>query len=37
MFTRPVVFMLGRNRTIAEARWFGVGRGLAAVPAGGAA
>jgi preprotein translocase subunit SecD len=37
MFTRPVVFMLGRNRRIAEARWLGVSRGLAAVPAGAAA
>ena len=37
MFTRPIVFLLGRNRTIAEARWLGVSRGLAAVPAGGAA
>ena len=33
-FTRPAVWLLGRNRTFAEARFFGIGRGLAAVPAG---
>jgi len=33
-FTRPAVWLLGRNRTFAEARFFGVGRGLAAAPAG---
>jgi preprotein translocase subunit SecD len=33
-FTRSAVFLLGRNRTIAEARWLGVSRGLAATPAG---
>ncbi|HZQ88149.1 MAG TPA: protein translocase subunit SecD, partial [Acidimicrobiales bacterium] len=37
LFTRPIVFLLGRNRTIAEARWLGISRGLAAVPVGGAA
>lgn len=36
-FTRPLVFLLGRNRTFAEARYLGISRGLAAVPAGGAA
>jgi preprotein translocase subunit SecD len=36
-FTRPMVFLLGRNRTIAEARFLGVARGLAASPAGGVA
>ena len=36
-FTRPIVFLLGRNRGIAEARFLGVSRGLAAAPAGGAA
>jgi preprotein translocase subunit SecD len=36
-FTRPMVSLLGRNRTIAEARVLGVSRGLAAAPAGGAA
>lgn len=28
-FTRPVVVLLGRSRTLTEARWLGVGRGLA--------
>jgi preprotein translocase subunit SecD len=37
MFTRPMVYMLGRNRTITEARWLGVSRGLAATPVGGTA
>ena len=37
LFTRPIVFLLGRNRGIAEARFLGVSRGLAAAPAGGAA
>ncbi|HZP15747.1 MAG TPA: protein translocase subunit SecD, partial [Nocardioides sp.] len=36
-FTRPMVFLLGRNRTFTEARFLGVARGLAAAPAGGAA
>ncbi len=36
-FTRPMVYLLGRNRTIAEARYLGIARGLAAAPAGGAA
>jgi preprotein translocase subunit SecD len=36
-FTRPLVFLLGRNRTFAEARYLGIGRGLAAAAAGGAA
>jgi hypothetical protein len=31
------VFLLGRNRGIAEARFLGISRGLAAAPAGGAA
>lgn len=35
-FTRPIVVLLGRNRLFTEARWFGVARGLAARPAGGA-
>ena len=35
-FTRPMVILLGRNRLFTEARWFGVARGLAARPAGGA-
>jgi len=35
-FTRPMVVLLGRNRTFTEARFFGVARGLAATPAGGA-
>ena len=29
-FTRPMVVLLGRNRTFTEARWLGVARGLAA-------
>ncbi|HVM67643.1 MAG TPA: protein translocase subunit SecD [Acidimicrobiales bacterium] len=37
MFTRPMVYMLGRNRTFTEARWLGVSRGLAATPVGGTA
>jgi preprotein translocase subunit SecD len=37
LFTRPIVFLLGRNRGIAEARFLGISRGLAAAPAGGAA
>lgn len=36
-FTRPMVLLLGRNRTIAEAKILGVARGLAATPVGGAA
>ncbi|MHB8467712.1 MAG: protein translocase subunit SecD [Acidimicrobiales bacterium] len=36
-FTRPIVFVLGRNRAFTEARFFGVARGLAATPTGGAA
>src|SRR5688500_2512945 len=28
-FTRPLVVLLGRNRVFTEARWLGVGRGLA--------
>jgi len=35
-FTRPMVILLGRNRLFTEARFLGVARGLAAVPAGGA-
>jgi preprotein translocase subunit SecD len=35
-FTRPMVVLLGRNRTFTQARFFGVARGLAATPAGGA-
>jgi preprotein translocase subunit SecD len=35
-FTRPMVILLGRNRLFTEARFFGVARGLAAAPAGGA-
>jgi preprotein translocase subunit SecD len=35
-FTRPMVALLGRNRLFTEARFFGVARGLAAAPAGGA-
>jgi preprotein translocase subunit SecD len=35
-FTRPMVILLGRNRFFTEARFFGVARGLAAAPAGGA-
>jgi preprotein translocase subunit SecD len=34
-FTRPMVSILGRNRLFTEARFFGVARGLAAVPTGG--
>ena len=30
MFTRPMVVLLGRNRTFTEAKWLGVARGLAA-------
>jgi preprotein translocase subunit SecD len=37
MFTRPMVYMLGRNRTFTEAPWLGVSRGLAATPVGGTA
>ncbi|MBA3653878.1 MAG: protein translocase subunit SecD [Actinobacteria bacterium] len=36
MFKRPVVAFLGRSRFFTEARWFGVARGLAAGPTGGA-
>jgi preprotein translocase subunit SecD len=36
-FTRPLVVLLGRNRTFAEARVLGVARGLAAQPTGGVA
>lgn len=36
-FTRPLVSLLARNRTFAEARVIGVARGLAATPTGGAA
>ncbi|MDQ6616854.1 MAG: protein translocase subunit SecD [Actinomycetota bacterium] len=35
-FTRPMVALLGRNRLFTEARVFGVARGLAATPTGGA-
>jgi len=35
-FTRPMVYLLGRNRTFTEARFLGVARGLAAPAAGGA-
>jgi preprotein translocase subunit SecD len=35
-FTRPMVVMLGRNRTFTQARVLGVARGLAMEPAGGA-
>jgi preprotein translocase subunit SecD len=35
-FTRPMVTLLGRSRLFTEARWFGVARGLAVRPAGGA-
>jgi preprotein translocase subunit SecD len=31
-FTRPMVLLLGRSRLFTEARWLGVGRGLAAAP-----
>jgi preprotein translocase subunit SecD len=34
LFTRPMVVLLGRNRTFTEARYFGVARGLAMEPAG---
>jgi preprotein translocase subunit SecD len=37
LFTRPMVILLGRNRTFTQARWLGVARGLAAEPAGGPA
>jgi preprotein translocase subunit SecD len=33
-FSRPMVLLLGRNRLFTEARWLGVGRGLAAPAAG---
>lgn len=36
-FTRPMVFVLGRNRTFTEARVLGVARGLAAPAPGGGA
>ncbi len=36
-FTRPMVALLGRSRFFTEAPFFGVARGLAATPAGGAA
>ena len=36
-FTRPMVVLLGRNRVFTEARWLGVGRGLAVGATGGAA
>ena len=36
-FTRPMVFILGRNRTFTEARVLGVARGLAATAPGGGA
>ncbi len=32
MFTRPLVVLLGRNRTFTEARWLGVARGLGGAP-----
>lgn len=32
-FTRPLVILLGRNRTFTEARFLGVARGLAQMPA----
>lgn len=35
-FTRPMVILLGRNRLFTEAKFFGVARGLAAAPSGGA-
>jgi len=35
-FTRPMVILLGRSRLFTEARFFGVARGLAATPVGGA-
>ena len=34
-FTRPMVVLLGRNRTFTEARFLGVARGLAVNPTGG--
>lgn len=36
-FTRPMVVLVGRNRTFTEARHLGVARGLAVNPAGGTA
>ena len=36
-FTRPMVILLGRNRTFTEARFLGVARGLAVSPTGGTA
>jgi preprotein translocase subunit SecD len=33
-FTRPMVILLGGNRVFTEAKWFGIARGLAAMPAG---
>jgi preprotein translocase subunit SecD len=36
-FTRPMVVLLGRNRTFTEARFFGVARGLAVDQTGGTA
>jgi preprotein translocase subunit SecD len=36
-FTRPMVVLLGRNRTFTEARFLGVARGLNASPTGGVA
>jgi preprotein translocase subunit SecD len=36
-FTRPMVVLLGRNRTFTENRYLGVARGLAASPTGGTA
>jgi hypothetical protein len=36
-FTRPMVVLLGRNRTFTEARFLGVARGLAVGTTGGAA
>ena len=35
-FSRPAVALVSRSRFFTEARWFGVARGLAAKPAGGA-
>lgn len=35
-FTRPMVILLGRSRLFTEAKFFGVARGLAAAPSGGA-
>lgn len=34
-FIRPMVIIVGRTRSLTEARWFGVGRGLGAAPLGG--